>query len=388
MAVGWEEHVSATYRDGIFEVTAPLTLFLCGDVMLGRGIDQILPHPGDPALRESYIRDACGYVELAAACNGPIDRPVDPTWPWGDALQVLDEASPDARVVNLETSVTGSDDFAPGKAVHYRMSPANIAGLSVARPDVCVLANNHVMDFGSRGLEETLDVLAGAGVRAGGAGRNSQQAWRPAVVSLADGRRVLVLSFGTASSGVPASWAAGRDRPGVAFVPDLSEAWAARIIERVRQVKRPGDIIIASVHWGSNWGYELPKNQIRFAHSMIDGGVDVVHGHSSHHPRPVEVYHGKLILYGCGDFIDDYEGISGYHAYRDDLRLMYFVAVRPHTNELAATRMVPMQARRMRLWRACDQDSRWLRDVLDRVSRGFGVRVDLEPDGALVLRRT
>lgn len=365
-----------------------VNLFLCGDVMLGRGIDQILPHPGDPALRETDIRDARGYVDLATAVNGPVTRPVDPAWPWGDALDVLDESSPDARVVNLETSITRSDDFAPGKSVHYRMSPANVAGLTVARPDVCVMANNHVMDFGSRGLEETLDVLAGAGLCATGAGRNSQQAWQPAVVTLAAGRRVLVLSFGMASSGVPASWAAGRDRPGVAFVPDLTEASAARITERVRQLKQPGDIVVASVHWGSNWGYEVSTNQIRFARALADGGVDVVHGHSSHHPRPIEVYHNKLILYGCGDFIDDYEGISGYREYRDDLRLMYFVSVRPQSGELATTRMIAMQARRMGLWHASDQDSHWLRDVLDRISTQFGVRLELEPDGALVLRQS
>jgi poly-gamma-glutamate capsule biosynthesis protein CapA/YwtB (metallophosphatase superfamily) len=365
-----------------------VTLFLCGDVMLGRGIDQILPHPGDPTLRERYVRDARSYVDLAAEVNGPIHRPVDPDWPWGDALPVLDEAAPGARVVNLETSVTRSDDFAPGKAVHYRMNPANIAGLSAGRPDVCVLANNHVLDFGTKGLEETLDVLTGAGVRVAGAGRNSGQAWRPAFVTLSGGRRVLVLSFGLASSGVPARWAAGRDRPGVAFVPEPSEAWAGLIIERVRQVSRPGDVVVASVHWGSNWGYEVSTDQIRFARSLVDGGVDVVHGHSSHHPRPIEVYRGKLILYGCGDFIDDYEGITGQRAYRDDLRLLYFVSVRPPTGELATLRMIPMQARRMRLWHCSDRDSRWLREVLDRISGRFGVHVDLQPDGALALRPT
>jgi len=47
--------------------------------------------------------------------------------------------------------------------------------------------------------------------------------------------------------------------------------------------------------------------------------VDIVHGHSSHHVKGIEVHRGKLILYGCGDFIDDYEGIKGYEAFRDDL---------------------------------------------------------------------
>jgi poly-gamma-glutamate capsule biosynthesis protein CapA/YwtB (metallophosphatase superfamily) len=101
----------------------------------------------------------------------------------------------------------------------------------------------------------------------------------------------------------------------------------------------------------------------------------VVHGHSSHHPRPLEVYRGKLILYGWGDLIDDYEGIAGYEAYRDDLRLLYLVSVDPDTGKLVGSRMVPMQARQTRLRSASSEDSAWLRDVLDRISRGLGSRL-------------
>ncbi|MGP3952778.1 CapA family protein [Streptomyces sp. 7N604] len=366
-----------------------VTLFLCGDVMLGRGVDAILPHPGDPALRETYIRDADGYVELAEAVNGPIPRPVEFSWPWGDALDALDEAAPDVRVVNLETSVTRSDDFEPGKPVHYRMTPDNLPCLAAARPDVCALANNHVLDFGRSGLEETLDSLAAAKLRAVGAGRYADEARRPAIVPVDGGARVLVFSFGMASSGIPASWAATADRSGVDFVPEPSYAAAAEDADRVRQVKRSGEVAVASIHWGSNWGYGVPREQIRFAHALIDGGVDVVHGHSSHHPRPIEVYREKLILYGCGDFIDDYEGISGYEEYRDDLRLLYFVSVDADTGELAGARIVPMQARRMRLRHASRGDAEWLRTVLDRVSQGFGSHpgLGLEPDGTLTLGR-
>jgi poly-gamma-glutamate synthesis protein (capsule biosynthesis protein) len=116
--------------------------------------------------------------------------------------------------------------------------------------------------------------------------------------------------------------------------------------------------------------------------------VDVVHGHSSHHPRPIEVYRGKLILYGCGDFIDDYEGIGSHRRYRDDLRLLYLVSVRPPAGDLAWMRMIPMQARQMRLWHCTDRDSWWLRDVLERISGPAGVHVDRQPDGALALRWT
>ncbi len=352
--------------------------------MLGRGVDQILPRPGDPELREPYVGDARSYVVLAEETNGEIPSPVDHRWPWGEALRVLEDAAPDAWVVNLETGVTRSDDFAPGKAVHYRMNPENLASLSVARPDVCALANNHVLDFGRRGLEETLDTLAEAGLRAAGAGRDEEEAWRPAIVDVPGGGRVLVFSYGLPSSGIPSGWAATGDRPGVAYVPKPSPGRAAAIGERVRRAKLPGDVVIASVHWGSNWGYEVSRDEARFARILIDSGVDVVHGHSSHHPRPAELYRNGLVLYGCGDLIDDYEGIRGYEKYRDELRLLYLVEIRP--GEPPRLRMVPLRARRMRLERAGPRDAEWLAAVLDRTGRRVGSRVALDADGMLSLR--
>jgi poly-gamma-glutamate capsule biosynthesis protein CapA/YwtB (metallophosphatase superfamily) len=326
------------------------------------------------------------YVALAEKAHGLIPRPVGFTWPWGEALGVLDEAAPDARVVNLETGITRSDDFAPGKGVHYRMNPANLPCLTAARPDVCVLANNHVMDFGRGGLEETLGALAGARLRAAGAGRDAGEARRPAVVPVDGGRRVLVFAVGMPSSGIPESWGAAPDRPGVDLVARPSGASAAEVAERVRRVRRPGDIAVVSLHWGANWGYRVRGDEIRFAHALVDGGVDVVHGHSSHHPRPLEVYRGKLVLYGCGDFIDDYEGIGGRGHYRDDLRLMYVVSVEPDTGSLRDVRITPLLARRMRLRRPPREDTEWLRAVLDRISRDFGTRVRLQPDGTLAVR--
>jgi poly-gamma-glutamate capsule biosynthesis protein CapA/YwtB (metallophosphatase superfamily) len=363
-----------------------VTLFLCGDVMLGRGVDQILPHPGEPGLRESYISDARSYVRLAERVSGPIPQPVSFSWPWGEALDVLDLAAPDVRVINLETSVSRSADFMPGKAVHYRMSPDNLPSLAAVRPDACALANNHVLDVGRAGLGETLDTLAGAGLRAAGAGGDAAEARQPAVIPMPGGRRVVVFSCGAASSGIPSSWAATATGPGVDFLPSLSDAVADDLISRVRELKGPGDVVVASIHWGSNWGYAVDDDQVRFARQLIDGGVDLIHGHSSHHPRPVEVYRGRLILYGCGDFVDDYEGVGGYEQFRDDLRLLYLASVARDTGTLATLRMVPMQARKMRLRHASAGDAEWLRRVLETISADFRSRVDREPDGALILR--
>src|SRR5437016_13351682 len=94
----------------------PICIFLCGDVMTGRGIDQILPHPGNPVLYESYIRDARDYVQLAEETNGPIPQPVNFEYIWGDALAELDRARTDVRIINLETSITTSNDYLPNKA--------------------------------------------------------------------------------------------------------------------------------------------------------------------------------------------------------------------------------------------------------------------------------
>ncbi|MEU2063336.1 CapA family protein [Streptomyces sp. NPDC013455] len=363
-----------------------VTLFLAGDVMLGRGVDQILPHPGDPALREDYVHDARDYVALAEAASGPIPRPVPPAWPWGEALPVLDRAAPDVRVINLETTVTGDGDFAPGKGVHYRMHPANLPCLTAARPDVCVLANNHVLDFGPLGLLETLDHLAAAALRTAGAGRDAVTAWRPATVRLPRGGRLLVFAFGMPSSGIPHSWAGTAGRPGVALVPAPTEAAARDFADRLRQLERPGDLVVASVHWGPNWGYTVTRGEVRFAHALVDAGVDVVHGHSSHHPRPPEVYRDRLVLYGCGDLVDDYEGIGGYERYRDDLRLLYLASLERGTGRLTGLRMVPLRARRMRLERASEADTAWLRTILDGHARAFGTRVEHADDGTLTAR--
>lgn len=354
------------------------TIFLAGDVMTGRGVDQILRRPSKPVLYEPAIGDARGYVELAEEHSGPIPRGVEDEYIWGDALAELERAAPDARIVNLETSITTSEDAWP-KGINYRMHPDNVGCLTAAKIDVCVLANNHVLDWGEPGLLETLDVLRGAGVRTAGAGRNLEEAQRPARVG-----NLLVFGIGSSSSGVPRRWAAQADRPGVDLVPALSADAAAAILARTARARRAGDLVIVSIHWGSNWGYEVPAEQIRFAHWLIDGGVDLVHGHSSHHPRPLEVYRGKLILYGCGDFVSDYEGITGYEEYRDDLVVMYLAELGA-AGELVQLRMVPFLLRKLSLHRATANDVRWLAATLDRVSRPFGARVLHAPDATLHL---
>jgi poly-gamma-glutamate capsule biosynthesis protein CapA/YwtB (metallophosphatase superfamily) len=358
---------------------ALVTLFFCGDLMTGRGIDQILPASSPPELFEPYVKDARMYVALAERRNGPIPSNVDHRYIWGAALEILEEIRPAARIVNLETSITRSDNFWPGKGIHYRMHPENVEVLQAAAIDCCVLANNHTADLGFRGLIETLQTLRRAGIKFAGAGETAVEAAAPTILEVAPGTRLLVFGYAMDSAGVPESWAAGATSPGVNFLSDLSAETRASTIESIKRQSRPEDLVIFSVHWGSNWGYDVPDEQIDFARGLIDSGaVDIVHGHSSHHVRPLEVYKGKLIVYGAGDFLNDYEGIEGNESYRDDLALMYFPTLDARTGELVRLRLVPLQIFRFSLRRASAADAAWLGKVLTRESKQFGTRINFE----------
>lgn len=364
-----------------------ISLFLAGDVMTGRGIDQVLPHPGDPRLHENYVKSAYDYVELAERANGPIARPLAFGDIWGDALAELERRRPDARIVNLETAVTQSREPEP-KGINYKMNPANVGAITEAGIDCCVLANNHVLDWGPPGLVETLATLEQAGVHCAGAGRDQTSAAAPAIVPVAGEARLLVYALASPTSGVPAAWAATAHKPGVNLLARISEASAQVIADELHAAKRPGDIVVLSIHWGPNWGYDIPDEQVAFAHRLINSGAaDVIHGHSSHHVKGIEVYRQKLILYGCGDFIDDYEGISGYEEFRDDLVLMYLPVVRAADGTLAGLDMVPLQIRCMRLQRALPNDTTWLADTLNREGNRFGTRIRIGPDHVLKLVR-
>lgn len=352
-----------------------MRIFLCGDVMVGRGIDQALPHPCNPKIHESYLHSAIDYLRLAEHANGPLTLPLDLSYIWGAALEELGRVRPNGRIVNLETSITRSEDFLR-KGINYRVSPENARCLAAAAIDCCTLANNHVLDWGRTGLVDTLATLDALGIRHAGAGRDDAAAARPAVVSFGSDNRLLVFSTACASAGVPHSWGAARGRPGINLLPDLSEEVASALAEQIAHTRRDGDVVIVSIHWGSNWGHAIPEDQRRFAHALIDrAGVSIVHGHSSHHGKAIEVHNDRLILYGCGDFINDYEGIAGYEQYRGDLTLMYFPEINPADGRLMSLDMMPLQIRRLRLNQPHPADVDWLAQTLDRESRKLGTRI-------------
>src|SRR5271165_951543 len=207
----------------------------------------------------------------------------------------------------------------------------------------------------------------------------------PAVLDVPGRGRVLVFSYGSLTSGVPRECAATAHRPGVNFLEDISKKTARRIAREMRGFNGQRDVIVASIHWGGNWDYHIRAEEIRFAHQLIDHGIAIVYGHSSHHVKTAEIYSGRLVLYGCGDLMNDYEGISGYEEFRSDLTLLYLPAIDLRRGQLVEARLVPMRVARLRLNRVAEAEAKWLCDLLNRLGAPLGTRGELAPDHTITL---
>ena len=127
--------------------------------------------------------------------------------------------------------------------------------------------------------------------------------------------------------------------------------------------------------------HRVPDSHRAFAHRLIDlGAADLLHGHSSHHPLPPEVHRERLILYGCGDLINDYEGIGEHDGLRSDVGCLYFAALSADTGRLRGLRIVPFQLRRLRLGRPDPDALRWLGPLIGSEGERHAAR--LLPDAA------
>lgn len=248
-----------------------MKIALMGDVMLGRLVNNVLK-------------------ELPAS------------YPWGNTLPILQEC--DLRLCNLECvlSDVGVPWSATPKAFHFRSDEKNVEVLTSAGIQMVSIANNHVLDFEEEALFRMLEVLDQNHILHAGAGRNLEEAKKPAVLEV-KGEKVGLIAF---TDNEP-DWEAGLSTPGVYFVPtEIQDSRAQDLFQLIQALRPKVDFLIVSAHWGGNWGYRPPKEHITFAHALIDAGADLVFGHSPHIFRGIEIYKDRPILYSAGDFIDDY----------------------------------------------------------------------------------
>jgi poly-gamma-glutamate capsule biosynthesis protein CapA/YwtB (metallophosphatase superfamily) len=310
-----------------------VTVALVGDTMLGRGVGRALATTPPEGLVAPQVRAALGEADLV--------------------------------VLNLECCISerGRPWDAPGKPFFFRAPPRAVELLVLLGADCVTLANNHALDYGFDALADTLDLLAGAGIAAVGAGPDLERARRPATLA-AGGLRVAVLGV----TDHPPDFAAGPDRPGVAFA-DLRRRVPDWLAEGVGAAD--AEVVLVTPHWGPNMTSEPVGHVRRAAAALVDAGATLVAGHSAHVPHGV----AGPVLYDLGDFLDDYRVDP---RLRNDLGLLFLVTLDGHGPVRLEALPLKLDFCHTRL--ATGEDAAWTRRRFRSACAALGTTLEEEAD--------
>ena len=257
--------------------------------------------PSPPAVEPTITLAAVGDVMLGHTVAEAIGR-YGADYPFQQVAAALREA--DIAFANLEVPITAGGAPAQKDYV-FAAPPQAVDGLAGAGLDIVSLANNHVLDYGVVGLEDTLAALDRAGIAATGAGEDEAAARRPAILSV-EGLRLAFLAYVQVPNDSVSGFgedelAAGPTRPGV--------AWARReaVVADVEEAARQADLVVVSLHAGPEYQEEPSALQRELAHAAVDAGADLVLGHHPHVLQGIERYKGALIAYSLGNFVFDFD---------------------------------------------------------------------------------
>ncbi len=306
-----------------------------------------------------------GDVMLGRLVNDELNRR-DVDYPWGDTLPFFKEA--DLRICNLECVISdrGRPWSRTPKVFHFRLESKNLCTLKAAEIDAVSLANNHTLDFDYSAMFDMLRQLDKAGVSHAGAGHNLEAAANPAIINL-NGSRIGFISF---TDNQP-EWEARPSDPGLFYVPtDLRDARAIQLLELVRHTRQRVDLLVVATHWGGNWGYAPPPEHVQFGRALITAGAEIVIGHSAHVFRGVEIFHGGLIIYSAGNFIDDYAVDS---EERNDQSFIFVVDT--DGAKLLRLRLRPTVIRNFQAKLACEEEEFEIAAKMTKLCAQLGTRL-------------
>ena len=225
----------------------------------------------------------------------------------------------DVLLVNFENPVTTSSYAVKGD-VPLKADPKYTYLLSGAN-DVVVAsqANNHALDYGEAGLNESIRHLKEAGIYVIGAGMNSAEASQPVVIESGD-RKITILNYMDADNF--AEYRGVMD-PATANSSGYS-AYDSELAERqIQEARENGSsIIIAYLHYGNEYSRSPNDNQVKISHELINDGADIVIGSHAHVTQGVEMYNGKPIFYNLGNFIFDQSNPATHISYFLNLDLV------------------------------------------------------------------
>ncbi len=296
----------------------------------------------------------------------------------------------DADVVfcNLETAL--SDRGAPmeGRTTALISRPENVRLLKEAGLKVVSMANNHSMDFGSEAMLHTLELLDEYGIAHAGAGKTIGEARKPAIVKTR-GISFAFLAY-TTNSSIPRGFSAGLQSPGLAvlrispyFPPPHTNQEDLKAMELdIREAKKQADVVVVSCHWGVYDGgtYTVTLHQQGIGKAAIRAGANIVLGHHQHAYQGVEVYRGKIICHGLGNFI--FDTISTIH--HPELVLFHCTLQKKKLRECWLQPLLQDSEAHPRILAPEDEKSIQILAHLQELSQELGVRLDIRQGRAYI----
>lgn len=309
-----------------------------------------------------------GDVMLGRLVNENIKKSSD-AYPWGTILPELKRK--DFILINLETTLTNSTTIVP-KVFNFKADPAVVKTLKIGNIQVVNLANNHSLDFGIEGLEETIATLNQAEIAHVGVGMNMSEAQKPVII-VRNGVRIGIIGL---TDNEP-TWIATNTKPGTNYISISSPPKA--VFEAVKDLKSKVDICIITIHCGPNM-QEYPSEEfIRLAHRIVDAGADIFHGHSAHVVQGIQKYKDRIIIYDSGDFVDDYAVDP---QLRNDLSFLFSVEVEHY--KLKRLILLPVIISNMQVNKAEGADAQLIIDLMKKRSIPFGTLFEQEQNRLII----
>lgn len=289
-------------------------------------------------------------------------------YPWGNVLPLLKKN--DFNIINLESTFTKSEKRV-FKVFNFKADPDKIKTLVDANISLVNLANNHCLDFNEEGLRETIQTLESNGIKYVGVGQDIIHAH---TMQIFEKRNIKIGVLGYTDN--EPDWAATSDKAGTNYI---KVGKTDQIESDIKAAKELVDILIISIHWGPNKIERPTQEFIDFAHKIIDSGADIIHGHSAHVVQGIELYKGKVILYGTGDFIDDYMIYPDLHNDHSFLFRINLSKDRIHQIEL-----IPVYISEMQVNLAKDDLAKKILNHMKKLSADFGTEIEIKEDRGII----
>lgn len=246
---------------------------------------------GDESALQVHCVLAVGDIMLTGSAK-PLLQAKGYDYPFQDENLERLIASADIAFANLEYPITMEGVRYTDKEYTFRGDPESLGAIRKAGFNLLSLANNHIMDYGEKGLRDTIRQCRKNRLVFTGAGADLASAGSLAVIKR-HGVRYGLLAY---SLTFPEEFWATPHKPGTAH-PD----WA-QVGQDIRDARSRVDILIVSFHWGEELKSEPKKYQIDFAHHAINAGADIVLGHHPHVPQPIEIFKGRPVFYSLGNY--------------------------------------------------------------------------------------